>query len=164
MRGWIAAIIIALMPMGGFAQPATAPAPGAAAAPATEADRRPRTPAQVARQDRMRSCNAEARRRTVSAEARRGFMRECLANPRPTAAAPAANRTVSSQNTAYSSTAPTYATEDAARAGCGDEPVVWGNSDSRIFHLSGSRLYGRTQNGAYTCRGPAEMAGYRAAR
>ncbi len=204
MRGWIAAILIGLIPPGALAQPAgpPAPTPGAASAPAPEAAPRPRSPAQLARQQRMRDCNAEARSRDLAAEGRRGFMRECLSNaPRPAgdaaaappanrraaapssartdtptpgraeapapdraAEAPAGSRATASRTAALASNAPTFTTEAAARAACGDEPVVWGNSDSRIFHVPGSRLYGHTQYGAYLCRGPAELAGYRAAR
>jgi hypothetical protein len=60
--------------------------------------------------------------------------------------------------------ATTYPNEAAARTGCADDTVVWGNSDTRVFHLAGSRFYGKTQDGAYLCRSAAELAGYRAAR
>jgi hypothetical protein len=215
MRGWIATILIGLLPLSGLAQPASAPAPApgaGSAAPGTA------SPAQLAQQERMRSCNAEAGTRKLNGEPRRSFMRECLAAPHPAgdaatptppatnaapqtqqdrmrscnaqatsrelagqprrdfmrgclsgpttpaAAAPAGSTPAAGRNGAVASNAQTYTTEAAAKAGCGEEPVVWGNSDSRIFHLAGSRLYGHTQNGAYLCRGPAELAGYRAAR
>jgi hypothetical protein len=57
-----------------------------------------------------------------------------------------------------------YRTEAEARAACGTDPVVWGNSESKVFHPQGGRFYGRTQQGAYMCTRQATAAGYRAAR
>ncbi len=126
--------------LAGRLPPATAPAAAPAAAPS--------------QQDRMRRCNADAGTRELTGEPRRVFMRECLSG----GATPTANRG------GVASAATTYSTEGAARTACAEDAVVWGNGDTRVFHLQGSRFYGKTQNGAYLCRGAAEMAGYRAAR
>ena len=203
MRAWMMAMVVGLLPLASLAQPPPppGPAPAAATGAAPDAAERPRSPAQQAQQDRMRSCNAEATARAVPAETRRAFMSECLAGRMPAAAAaPAApptpqdrmrtcNAEAGTRNlageprrvfmrdclsgsaspaptraTAPPNNAATFPTEAAARTACAEDTVVWGNSESRVFHLQGSRFYGKTQNSAYLCRGPAEMAGYRAAR
>ncbi len=126
-----------------------APAPAAATPPQPSA-------AQQAQQDRMRTCNAEAGTRNLAGEARRSFMSTCLSgSTTPAVAAPTA---------APTATLASYPTEAAARTACGSATVVWGTSDSKIYHLSGSRFYGKTQHGAYLCQPAAEAAGYRAAR
>ena len=55
-----------------------------------------------------------------------------------------------------------YATEDAAKANCPSDAVVWVNSVSKIYHPSGSRNYGRTKTGAYMCEQDSLAAGFRA--
>jgi hypothetical protein len=57
-----------------------------------------------------------------------------------------------------------YTTELAARARCPSDTVVWANTPSRIYHLSGTRYYGNTRRGAYMCEADARAAGYRAAK
>jgi hypothetical protein len=57
-----------------------------------------------------------------------------------------------------------YTTELAARARCPSDTVVWANTPSRIYHLSGTRYYGHTRKGAYMCETDARAAGYRAAK
>jgi hypothetical protein len=57
-----------------------------------------------------------------------------------------------------------YTTELAARARCPSDTIVWVNTPSRIYHLSGTRYYGNTRKGAYMCEADARAAGYRAAK
>lgn len=47
------------------------------ALPALAETRQP-SPAQLAQQERMRSCNADAKNRNLSGERRQAFMRDCL--------------------------------------------------------------------------------------
>lgn len=69
-----------------FAQGASPPA---ATPPATGNTARQPSAAQLAQQERMRTCNAEAGTRTLTGDARRTFMSECLAGRMPPAAQPA---------------------------------------------------------------------------
>ena len=57
-----------------------------------------------------------------------------------------------------------FKTEAEAKARCGADTVVWGSSESKAFHLAGSRYYGKTKSGAFMCRKDAEAAHYHAAR
>jgi hypothetical protein len=41
--------------------------------------------------------------------------------------------------------------------------MVWVNTDSGIYHKSGSRYYGKTKQGKYMSEADAVKAGYRAA-
>jgi hypothetical protein len=54
-----------------------------------------------------------------------------------------------------------FTTEDAARAHCPSDVVVWLNTKTGIWHEKGMRWYGRTKQGAYVCRKEAAAAGYR---
>jgi len=54
--------------------------------------------------------------------------------------------------------------EAEARYRCPTDKVVWLNTDSHIYHYQGTRYYGRTKQGAYTCEADASAAGERAAR
>ena len=42
--------------------------------------------------------------------------------------------------------------------------MVWANPDSKIYHLPGSRWYGRTKTGRYMPEAEAVKAGYREAK
>jgi hypothetical protein len=59
------------------------------------------------------------------------------------------------------STIPMFATEDAAKAHCPSDVVVWLNTRTGIWHEKGMRWYGRTKHGAYVCRREAAAADYR---
>lgn len=56
-----------------------------------------------------------------------------------------------------------YPTEDAATKAC-KSAVVWGNPDSGVYHLKGSRDYGRTKSGEWVCEAAAKKAGWHAAK
>jgi hypothetical protein len=55
-----------------------------------------------------------------------------------------------------------YATETEAKSTCSSDAVVWVNLRSKVYHLSGSRNYGRTQQGAYMCEKDSLTAGFHA--
>jgi hypothetical protein len=55
-----------------------------------------------------------------------------------------------------------YATEADAKRSCASDAVVWVNLRSKVYHLSGTRNYGRTQQGAYMCEQESVNAGYHA--
>ena len=57
-----------------------------------------------------------------------------------------------------------YATEGEAKSRCATDTVVWINLSSRIYHLSGTKSYGKTKRGSYMCRGEADSFGYRGVR
>jgi hypothetical protein len=55
-----------------------------------------------------------------------------------------------------------YSTPKAASHRC-RSPVVWLNTKTRIYHMPGTKNFGRTANGGYACEVAAEKDGYRAA-
>jgi hypothetical protein len=78
----------------------------------------------------------------------------------PTAAAPA-------KQAPPAATAPTgafqFKEETQAKARCPADTVVWVNLDSKIYHFSGYRNYGKTKEGAYMCEKDALGEAFRAA-
>gem|GEM_PF-1106140 len=40
------------------------------------------------------------------------------------------------------------------------DPVVWENTSTKVYHLSGDKYYGNTKHGAYVCQSTADGAGY----
>jgi hypothetical protein len=42
------------------------------------------------------------------------------------------------------------------------DPVVWENTSTKVYHLSGDKYYGNTKHGAYACQSDANGAGYHA--
>jgi hypothetical protein len=57
-----------------------------------------------------------------------------------------------------------YSTEGQARFRCGGGTVVWANLDSKIYHFTGHKEYGKTKAGAYMCEQDATTQGMRAAK
>ncbi len=55
-----------------------------------------------------------------------------------------------------------FGDEAKATAFCKAGNVVWFNPDSKIYFESGSRFYGKTKAGGFTCRTFADKAGFRA--
>jgi hypothetical protein len=56
---------------------------------------------------------------------------------------------------------PGYDSESAAQSHCPSDQVVWLNMKSHIYHEKGTRYYGATKQGEYTCRKEADAAGDR---
>lgn len=57
-----------------------------------------------------------------------------------------------------------FSTEQAAKAHCPGDTIVWANtSGSKAFHMSSDRYYGKTKHGAYMCEKEAEQGGFHAA-
>jgi hypothetical protein len=40
------------------------------------------------------------------------------------------------------------------------DPVVWENTNTKVYHLSGDSFYGNTKHGAYACKSTADSAGF----
>ena len=55
-------------------------------------------------------------------------------------------------------------TSPPAAASCPADIVVWVNTRSGVYHLSGMTWFGHTREGRYMCRTEADKAGYRATR
>jgi hypothetical protein len=57
-----------------------------------------------------------------------------------------------------------FSTEQAAKAHCPGDTIVWANlSGSKAYHTSGNRYYGKTKHGAFMCQKDANQAGFHAA-
>ncbi|MDE8348155.1 MAG: hypothetical protein POG74_01540 [Acidocella sp.] len=100
-----------------------------------------------------------------------------MAAPAASTAAPAAAATTSAmkptktkktkaENTAATTktTVGRFKTEAEAKASCPMDSVVWASSKSKAYHVSTSKLYGKTKSGAYECQKTADAAGYHAAK
>ena len=56
-----------------------------------------------------------------------------------------------------------FAQSTSAKPSCAvGDPVVWENSSSKVYHMSGDKYYGTTKHGAYACKSAADGAGYHA--
>jgi hypothetical protein len=54
-----------------------------------------------------------------------------------------------------------FSSEQAAKAHCPGDTVVWANlAGSKAYHLSGNRYYGKTKHGAFMCRKEADQSGF----
>lgn len=51
-----------------------------------------------------------------------------------------------------------------AQKSCGVDTVVWANLHTHVYHLAGSRWFGKTKKGAYFCKSAVEKAGVRASK
>ena len=109
----------------------------------------------TAQQKTVRQCNDEWAANKASIQAsgktKRVFVAECRGVPvvarAPAAAAPAGGKDQ-------------YATEAEAKASCPADTVVWVNPRSMVYHLSDSRNYGQTRQGAYMCEKDSVGAGF----
>jgi hypothetical protein len=56
-----------------------------------------------------------------------------------------------------------YKTELGAQKHCPNDTVVWGSPDSGVFHMQGTKNYGKSKGGHYVCMGEALNIGMHAA-
>jgi hypothetical protein len=57
-----------------------------------------------------------------------------------------------------------FSSEAAAKSHCPGDAIVWANlGNSKAYHASGDRYYGKTRHGAYMCQKEADQAGFHAA-
>ncbi len=57
-----------------------------------------------------------------------------------------------------------YKTEAEAKTGCAGDAIVWRASGSKVFHLAGSKYFGKTKRGTFVCEKAAEAKGLHAAK
>lgn len=57
-----------------------------------------------------------------------------------------------------------HSSEADAKRACGSDPVVWVNTNSKIYHAAGTRDYGKTRRGFYMCQPQADKSGFRAVK
>lgn len=57
-----------------------------------------------------------------------------------------------------------FADEASAKAHCPADTVVWLNTSSKVYHLSGTPNYGKTKKGAYMCQKDADQGGFHVAK
>lgn len=88
--------------------------------------------------------------------------------PSTTTPAPAPTRRTSTTGRAATPAKPTgtqlasdqFTTEAAAKGSCSGDTVVWANIRSKVYHMSGTKFYGKTSRGAYMCQKAANSDGY----
>lgn len=73
-------------------------------------------------------------------------------------AVPASSLAASHKNVSLTGV-PHYSALAAAQKACGADPVAWANLHTSVFHLSGSRWFGKTKHGAYFCKSALEKKG-----
>ena len=147
----------------------------------------------LAQQKTVKACQEEWRANKDANQAKgiteRAYVTQCraggtVASPAPMAPPPAQTRTTTTTTTAApaltsppppattgtrtATTTPTganqFSTEGQAKYRCGGGTVVWANLDSKIYHFTGHKEYGKTKAGAYMCEQDATSQGMRAAK
>jgi hypothetical protein len=81
-----------------------------------------------------------------------------------TPATPATPPAHSSATKATANKANQFADEASAKAHCSADTVVWVNTSSKVYHLSGTNDYGKTKRGAYMCQKDADQGGFHVAK
>jgi len=129
--------------------------------------------AQTTPQQQMQACAREWNdlKGTKQAAGRtyRDFERECLARHTtgggPNTVGVAPRQEAPSARTRTGAAAPGgSSTVTEAQRQCPSDTVVWVNTSTKVYHISGSRLFGNTKHGTYMCRAETERAGFRAAK
>ena len=143
----------------------------------------------LAQQKTVKACQEEWRANKDANQAKgiteKAYVTQCraggtVASPAPMAPPPAQTRTTTAApapaspppaattGTRTATTTPTganqFSTEGQARFRCGGGTVVWANLDSKIYHFTGHKEYGKTKAGAYMCEQDATSQGMRAAK
>jgi hypothetical protein len=57
-----------------------------------------------------------------------------------------------------------FTSEADAKSHCPGDTVVWVNTNSKIYHYTGTPAFGATKRGAYVCEKETSAAGFRAAK
>jgi hypothetical protein len=57
---------------------------------------------------------------------------------------------------AFAQSASSTSTMPSCAAG---DPVVWVNTSSKVYHMQGSKYYGKTKAGKYACKSDADSSG-----
>lgn len=91
-----------------------------------------------------------------------------LALSQTTGATPGSSATMPGGNAPAGRTASTtaalpaggFATEAEAKGHCPTDTIVWANTSSKAYHMSGTKYYGKTKHGAYMCQKDADQGGY----
>ena len=111
------------------------------------------SPPVVAQQKTFRQCREEwaANNAAIAASGKtqRVFVAECRGVPLPSVAPVELSQDQ-------------YGSEAEARAACANDPIVWVNLRSKVYHEFGSRNYGATKAGAYMCQKDTMAAGFHA--
>src|SRR5262245_8924747 len=142
----------------------------------------------LAQQKSAKQCNDEwrANRATLQKQGKlkRDFMAECRGNatvrrtappaqepsqasaPQPSQASPPPARAPAQRpaTVGAATAAGQHPTEAAAKASCPGDTVVWVNLDSKVYHFSNAKTYGKTRHGTYMCERDTAQSGFRAAR
>src|ERR1700736_5491780 len=111
------------------------------------------SPPVVAQQKTFRQCREEwaANKAAIAASGKtqRVFVAECRGVPLP----PTSSAELGKGQ---------YGSEAEAQGACLNDPIVWVNLRSKVYHESGSRNYGSTKAGAYMCQKDTLAAGFHA--
>ena len=65
---------------------------------------------------------------------------------------------------AFAKAAPSGAMGAASVKCASGDPVVWLNTETKVYHMSGSSYYGKTKHGKYVCQSDATKLGARPAK
>ena len=84
-----------------------------------------------------------------------------MAPATPAPATPPAHAAATKPGAASSSQFPD---EASAKAHCPTDTVVWLNLSSKVYHLAGTPVYGKTKKGAYSCQKDADQNGFHVAK
>jgi len=150
---------------------------GVAAQPASSSTTSAAPPPAAAGQKTAKACRDEWRANKDANQAKgiteKAYVTQCraggtVASPAPMAPPPASPPPAATTGTRTATTTPTganqYSTEGQARFRCSGGTVVWANLDSKIYHFTGHKEYGKTKAGAYMCEQDATSQGMRAAK
>ena len=80
-----------------------------------------------------------------------------------TGTTPTANSGAMAKGTPGTQMGDQFKDETSAKAHCPTDTLVWANTSSKAYHLSGTKYYGKTKKGAYMCQKDADKDGFHGA-